>query len=58
MSDKELTEFFDSMTSSQLEQVNEFFETMPKVRHEIKVKNPKTKKTSEVVLEGLADFFV
>ncbi len=58
MSDKDLSEFFDSMTSSQLEQVNEFFDTMPKVRHVTEVKNPKTKKTSEVVLEGLADFFV
>ena len=58
MSDKELTTFFESMTSQQLEKVNDFFETMPKVKHTAKIKNPKTKKTSEVVLEGLADFFV
>ena len=58
MSDKDLSEFFDSMTSSQLEKVNDFFETTPKVRHIVEIKNPKTKKTSEVVLEGLADFFV
>jgi len=58
MSDKELTAFFDQMTNTQLEEVNKFFETMPKVRHVMKVRNPNTKKTSEVVLEGLADFFV
>ena len=57
ISSKEMTEFFDSMNNSQLEKINKFFETMPKVRHTIKVKNPKTKKTSEVILEGLADFF-
>ena len=58
MSDKELTAFFDQMTNTQLEEVNNFFDTMLKVRHVMKIKNPNTKKTSEVVLEGLADFFV
>ena len=58
MSEKELTAFFDQMTNTQLEEVNKFFDTMPKVRHVMKVRNPNTKKTSEVVLEGLADFFV
>lgn len=58
MSDSDLSEFFDSMTTSQLEDVNKFFDTMPKVRSTIKVKNPKTKKNNEIVLEGLADFFV
>ena len=58
MSEKELTAFFDQMTNTQLEEVNKFFDTMPKVRHVMKVRNPNTKKTSEVVLEDLADFFV
>ena len=30
---------------------------MPKLKHTIKVKNPKTKKTSEITLQGLNDFF-
>ena len=34
-----------------------FFETMPKLRHEIKFKNPKTKKQNKVTLEGLQSFF-
>ena len=52
-----MNEFFESMNQDMLGVVNNFFDTMPKVRHTIKVKNPKTKKTSEVILEGLADFF-
>ena len=58
MNDEEKKEFLESFNVEQFGKLSEFFETMPKVRHEIKVKNPKTKKTSEVVLEGLADFFV
>ena len=54
---KELDEFFDSLTSEMLAKVQEFFETMPKLRHIIDVKNPKTKKKNEVMLEGLGDFF-
>ena len=53
---KELDAFFDSMTQPMFEKVREFFDTMPKLRHVIKIKNPKTKKNNEVVLEGLSDF--
>ena len=45
------------MNSAQFKQIEKFFETMPKLSHTIKVKNPKTKVESEVVLEGLASFF-
>ena len=45
------------MNSSQFKQIEKFFETMPKLSHTIKVKNPETKVESEVVLEGLASFF-
>ena len=34
-----------------------FFDTMPKLSYEIEVTNPKTKKKSSVVLEGLSSFF-
>ena len=54
---KEMTEFLEQMNSSQFKQIESFFETMPKLSHTIKVKNPKTKKESKVVLEGLASFF-
>ena len=37
--------------------VQDFFETMPKLSHTVKVKNPKTGVESDVTLEGLASFF-
>ena len=56
-SKKEITDFLDSMNSTQFKQVENFFETMPRLSHTIKVVNPKTKVESDVVLEGLASFF-
>jgi len=56
MSDKEVDDFVDSLSGTQFEKVTEFFQTAPKLRHVIEVLNPKTKKKSEVVLEGLTDF--
>ena len=54
---KELTEFLESMNSSQFKEIENFFETMPKLTHTINVKNPNTEKENDVVLEGLASFF-
>jgi len=56
VSDKEITEFIDSLTGKQFEKITDFFQTMPKLRHVIPVKNPKTEVESEVVVEGLASF--
>jgi len=57
VSKKEVIEFLEQMNSSQFKQIEKFFETMPKLSHTLKVKNPKTKVESEVVLEGLNSFF-
>ena len=57
MSDNELEEFIESMSTQNFEDVGNFFDTMPKLQHIINVKNPKTKKKGEVVLEGLQSFF-
>ena len=35
----------------------DFFSTMPKLQYKGSVHNPKTKKDSEVVIEGLTNFF-
>ena len=56
-SKKEITDFLDSMNSSQFKEVEKFFETMPKLSHTLKVLNPKTNVESDVVIEGLASFF-
>jgi|TARA_Y100000310_G_scaffold92141_1_gene89752 hypothetical protein len=55
---KELNDFIESMNTGQFQKLQKFFDTMPKLKHTVKVKNPKTKKESEVTLTGLNDFFV
>ena len=54
---KEMNDFLEQMNSKQFKQIEKFFETMPKLSHDIKVKNPNTGVESTVVLEGLASFF-
>ena len=54
---KEMKDFLEQMNSSQFKEIENFFETMPKLSHTIKITNPKTKVESDVVLEGLASFF-
>mgnify|MGYP003146545043 CR=1 FL=1 len=57
MSESDLSEFLESLSGTQFEELTSFFDTMPKVAHSIEVTNPKTKKKGEVVLEGLQSFF-
>lgn len=54
---KEIVEFLDQFNSSQFKKIEKFFETMPKLMHKVKIKNPKTKVESEVTIEGLSSFF-
>ena len=54
---KELTEFIESLQTKHFQKLQSFFNSMPKLKHTIKLKNPKTKKESEVTLNGLNDFF-
>ena len=54
---KELLEFVERLNSAQFKEVEKFFDTMPKLSHEIEVENPETKVKSTVTLEGLASFF-
>ena len=57
ISEKELDEFIDSMSTENFDKVSNFFDTMPKLFHEIEVKNPKTKKKNKIPIEGLQSFF-
>ena len=54
---KELIDFLEQMNSMQFKQIEKFFQTMPKLSHEITFTNPKTNVESTVVLEGLSSFF-
>ena len=56
LTEKDINEFVDQFTSEQFDIMVKFFDTMPKMRHIVKVTNPKTKVESEVVLEGLESF--
>ena len=56
-SKKELMDFVEGMNTTQFQDVQAFFDSMPKLRHEITVVNPKTKTENIVALSGLNDFF-
>ena len=53
----EMNDFLDQLNSNQFKEIEKFFDTMPKLSHEIEVENPNTKVKSTVTLEGLASFF-
>ena len=57
ISEKELEDFINSMSNGNLEDITEFFETMPRLAHVIEVKNPKTKKKVQIPIEGMQSFF-
>ena len=55
---EEAREWVETLTNSQFQEIQKFFNTMPSLKHELKVKNPKTKVDNKIVLQGLAAFFV
>jgi len=54
---EELIEFIDNLSQKQYEKLSSFFETMPKLKHEIKWKCSGCGQEDTVLLEGLANFF-
>ena len=54
---KELDVFLDSLSTQQFEEVQNFFNTMPKLSHTVEFTNPKTKKKQKITLEGMQSFF-
>ena len=56
-SKKEFVQFVESLTTPQLEKIQGFFETAPRLEHSFKVTNPNTGKESDYTLRGLASFF-
>ncbi len=56
--EEDLDVFIESLTSEHFKNIQEFFQTMPKLKHVVKYKNPKTKKQNKRTLEGLNSFFV
>ena len=56
-SETEFVTFLENMSSKQFNKIQNFFETMPALRHEIKFTNPNTKNEVSYVVEGLSNFF-
>ena len=56
-SKKEFVQFVESLTNSQLEKIQAFFETSPRLEYSFKVTNPNTGVESEYNLRGLQSFF-
>ena len=54
---KEARQWVDTLSTGQFENIQTFFNTMPSLRHTLKVKNPKTGVNNEITIQGLADFF-
>ena len=55
--EKELEEFIEQLNTKQFQLIENFFTTMPKLSHSVKIKNPTTEVESTIILEGLAAFF-
>ena len=55
--EKDKKEFIESLNHNQFEKIQQFFETMPTVKHEVEVTNPKTQVVSKIELEGMNSFF-
>lgn len=56
-SKQELKEFIEGLPQDAFTRIKSFFDTMPKLKHEVEVTNPNTNVTSKIVLTGIADFF-
>ena len=54
---KEAREWVETLTAAQFDKIQEFFNTMPTLRHELKVKNHNTGVDNDIVIEGLVSFF-
>ena len=54
---QELKDFIENLSQETFKKIKKFFDTMPQLRYEIDVENPKTKVTSKITFKGLQDFF-
>jgi hypothetical protein len=57
LSQKELDEYVNHLTTKQFNMIRKYFESLPVVSHLIKYKNPKSGKDFTMTLQGASDFF-
>jgi len=55
---EEVVEFIDSMQQKDLEKIQEFFETAPKLKHTINFGCKKCGYKEDIPVEGLQNFFI
>jgi len=55
---QEIVDFIESLNSKQFKEIQNFFDTSPKLTHTVTIENPETKVKSDITLTGLNDFFV
>jgi hypothetical protein len=56
-SNEEIDSFMENLTGNVIKEIQRFFETMPKLRHEMKYTN-KEGKEQTFVIEGMRSFFI
>ena len=56
-SKEELNKFVEQLDSTAFGKMQKFFASMPRLKHDVEVTNPKTQVKSKVTLQGLVDFF-
>ena len=54
----EMHKFLESLDAKTYQKINNFFDTMPKLKQDVEIDNPNTKVKSKLTLAGIADFFV
>ena len=54
---KELITFVESLNSQQFARIEKFFSTIPRLQYKGKITNPNTEVESDVLIEGLSNFF-
>ncbi len=57
LTEAELVDFIENLTQEQFGKIQDFFTTMPRLKHVVNVTNPKTKKKGKVTLQGMQSFF-
>ena len=55
--DEELDDFFDSLNTSQVEKIRDFFDTMPVLKHDVKYTCKTCGEEKETTVQGLNSFF-
>lgn len=57
VSEKEMEEFIDSMTSEQFQKISSYIEKMPKLQHDVHFDCSECGQGNNITLQGMTDFF-